>query len=73
MWTWPPWSPNDYNEQKLKNNAIFYLFFNLFLREREHKQGRGREKSRERIQSSICTISAELNAGLKLTNCEIRT
>ena len=52
--------------------AIIYLFI---LRESEHKQGRsrggGRERERERIPSRLCTVSAEPNAGLELTNRKI--
>ena len=31
----------------------------------------GAERGRERIPSSLCAVSAELDVGLKLTNCEI--
>ena len=35
--------------------------------------GRGREKGREKIPSRLCTVSAEPEAELKLTNREIMT
>ena len=42
-------------------------------RERALKQGRSRERRRERIPRRPHTISAEPDAGLKLTNCELMT
>ena len=36
-------------------------------------QGRGRKRGREKVPSRLCTVSAESNAGLELTNREIRT
>ena len=51
-----------------------YLFI---LREREREnvcaqnQGRGRERGKERLPSRLCTVSAEPDAGLELTNHEI--
>ena len=36
-------------------------------------QGRGRERGRERISSSLCTVSAEPEVGLEVMNCEIKT
>ena len=42
--------------------------------EREHKQGRGRERKGEReYQVNSELISTEPDAGLDLTNCEIMT
>ena len=38
-----------------------------------HKWGRGREREKERIPSRLQAVSAEPDAGLKLTNCEIMT
>ena len=35
--------------------------------------GEGREQRRERIPSRLCTVSAEPDVGLDLTNCEIVT
>ena len=47
------------------------------MREREgiceHKQGRDRERRRQRIPSRLLAVSGEPNAGLKLTNYEIMT
>ena len=40
-------------------------------KEVESKQGRGRERRRERIPSRFLTVSTEPSAGLKLPNCEI--
>ena len=47
--------------------------FVLRERKRQNEQGRGRERGeeRERIPSRLHTVSAEPNAGLKLTNREI--
>ena len=42
-------------------------------RERERRWGRGRERGKGRIPSRLCSQSAEPDAGLKLTNCEILT
>ena len=43
-------------------------------RERAHKWGRDRERrERERIPSRFCTVSAESDVELQLTNCEIMT
>ena len=43
------------------------FIFKFILRERActHKQGRGRERGRERIASRLCTVSTEPNAGLE--------
>ena len=41
--------------------------------EREHEQGRGSEKGRERIPSRLCAASTEPDIGLELKNCEIMT
>ena len=51
---------------------VIYLFI-LTERERQCKQGRGRERGRERIPSRFCTDSTEPHAGLNRTNCEIMT
>ena len=37
------------------------------------EHGEGREKGRERIPSSLCTVSTEPDAGLNLRNCEVTT
>ena len=43
-------------------------------KEREHQWGRGRERERrDRISSRLHTVSAEPDARLKVTNCEIMT
>ena len=38
-----------------------------------HKQGRGRDRLRERIPSRLCSVSTELDEGLDLTNCKLMT
>ena len=46
------------------------------MREREKERaqaGEGEGCGRERIPSRIRTVSTEPDAGLKLTNCEIKT
>ena len=45
----------------------------IFEQEIEHKQGRGREKGRHRIEagSRLWAVSTEPNMGLEPTNCEI--
>ena len=54
--------------------GIFFKFIYLFWEmERAHEQGRHRERRRERISSRFCAVSAKLNAGLELTNCELVT
>ena len=57
-----------------------FFFLNVYLlilrereREREREQRRGRERGKERIPSRLCTVSAEPNMGLDLTNCKIMT
>ena len=52
---------------------FIFLMFIYFEREIECKQGRDSERGRERIPSSLCTVSTELDMGLKLTNQEIMT
>ena len=47
--------------------------FILRERERMSRAGAEREKGRERIPSSLCTISAEPNAELEPMNREIMT
>ena len=49
------------------------MFIYLFLSEKESKQGKGRERGRERIPSRLHAVSTEPDAGLKLMNCEIIT
>ena len=43
------------------------------MRERESKQGRGRERGRERIPSRVLVVSTELDPGLDPMNPEIMT
>ena len=45
-----------------------YLFI---LRQRQREQGRGRGRRRERIPCQLHAVSAEPDAGLEPTNCEI--
>ena len=53
---------------------VVFFFFNVYLfGEREHKQGRGRDRGRERIPSRLHAVSAEDDAGLNLTDREIMT
>ena len=40
---------------------------------RERQRQRGRERGRRRIRSRLCSVSAEPDGGLKLTNGEIMT
>ena len=63
------------NDAQRKAKSIFFFVFNvyLFFREREHKQGRGRERGRQRIQSRLCTVSAKPSMGLQPMNHEIMT
>ena len=50
------------------NSLIIFLKIFLFiLRETEREQGRGRERGRERITSKLHAVSADPDAGLKLT------
>ena len=51
-------------------------FFKVYLficreKDREHEQGRGRERGRERIPSRLHVVSTEPDAGLELTNWEV--
>ena len=47
--------------------------FIFILRERAGEGQRERERERERIPSRLHVTSAEPEAGLELTNCEIMT
>ena len=49
------------------------FFLSLYILEREHKQGKDRERGRERISSRLHTVSAEPDVGLELMNHEIMT
>ena len=62
----------------ISGSLIFFFFkFIYFERERERKrapEGEGqRERERETIPSRLCTVSTELDVGLKLKNREILT
>ena len=46
--------------------VLCVFFFNLFLRERERRQGR--ERGRGRVPSRLFTVSTEPDMGLELTN-----
>ena len=57
---------------------IYFLkfFLSLFVyveRDREHRQGRGREGYRQRIQSRLHADNREPDPGLEPTNHEITT
>ena len=36
-----------------------FFFFNVYLRQRESKGGRGRQRGRERFPSRLCAVSAD--------------
>ena len=68
--------------QMVQVRSVFFLlsffFFNvlsLFEAEREHEQGRGRERDTHRIRSRLqaLRVSTEPDAGLELMTCEIVT
>ena len=69
----PP--PSHFPYSKMKH--LFFLIFLMLIYfwETEHKQGRGRERGRHRIQGRIqaLSVSTEPDAGLELTNHEIMT
>ena len=48
-------------------SVFFKVYLSVFERKRENTG------QRERIPSRLCTVRAEPDAGLKLTNCEIMT
>ena len=55
---------------------MYMYILGLFIlkqRDRENRGGAEREGEREKIPSRVCTVNAELNAGLKPTNHEIKT
>ena len=56
-----------------KKNVFIYLFLRQrgSGREHAHRQGRGREKGRQRIPSGLSAQSPTQDS--KLTNCEIMT
>ena len=57
----------------LKFEYTFLFFFSFFF-EREGMSGVGAERDwRERIQSRLCIVRIDTDAGLKLTNREIVT
>ena len=49
------------------------MFFLVFIFEREHEWGRGRERGRQRIPRRLRAVSTEPDAGLALTDREIIT
>ena len=49
------------------------MFIYLFLRQREHECGRGREKGRQRIPSRLLAVGSEPVKELELTGPEIMT
>ena len=51
----------------------FFNFLKFILRETECKQGRGRERRRQRIPSRLRAVSVEPDQGLGPRNCEIMT
>ena len=54
--------------------STFFIFLSLFIYfERQHKEGRNRERLRERIPSRLGTVNAEPNVGLECMNHEIIT
>ena len=69
--------PLHWEDEKLASKILLYglysfIFLNVYLfifeRDREHKQGIGKERGEERIPSRLCA-----DRGLELTNCEIMT
>ena len=60
-----------------KLTTFFESLFIYFEREREtdreHEQGRGSVRGRERVSQTGCKVSAEPDAGLDLMNHEIMT
>ena len=52
---------------------MFIYLFILRKRKRKSEQGRGRERGRERIPSSLRSVSTELHVGLDLMKYEIMT
>ena len=55
----------------LSHCVIFLSLFIYFEKESMRRQERGRDRGKERILSSLRTVSTESHAGLKVTNCEI--
>ena len=57
-----------------KDISFFLSFlFIYFEGGREREWGKDRDRGRERIPSSLCTVNAEPDAALGLTNHEIGT
>ena len=55
-------------------HLLFNFNFNLFILSKRERAGEGqRERGRERIPSRLSAVSAEPDAGLEPTNCEIMT
>ena len=57
----------------LNFDLYFILIFLVFIYFERERVGRGAERGRQRIASRLCAVSAEPNAGLSPTNCEITT
>ena len=53
--------------------SLSFLLIIIFIFERAHKWGRGRERRRQRIRSGLSTDSSEPDAGLELAHLEIMT
>ena len=50
-----------------------FFFKKMFIFEKQHEQGRGRERGRQRIGSRLSTDSRESDVELELPNLEIMT
>ena len=69
-------SVKKYFRKSTQSSNFDHFFFKKYvfiLREKEHNQGRGRERGRERIPSRLHTVSTELDTGLEPTNHKIMT
>ena len=60
----------------MQSKVFYFLKVYLFLRERKHTWGKGRERegdTESEAGSRLLAVSAKPDAGLELTNCEIMT